>query len=134
MDIQLIRTYGPRGTNGQLYLNGRVVCYTIELPWNGNRRRTSCIPEGRYPLVKRYSARYGWHFEVCCVEGRSYILLHPANDALRELKGCIAPVSQLIGEGRGLSSRMAMDRLKVALYPLLDHREKLYITILNSKS
>lgn len=44
---------------------------------------------------------------VCNVPGREEIFIHPANDAMRELKGCIAPVSKIIGEGLGSNSRKA---------------------------
>jgi hypothetical protein len=45
------------------------------------------------------------------VPGRALILIHPANDALAELRGCIAPVSLLTGQGKGTGSRKAFSRL-----------------------
>lgn len=39
---------------------------------------------------------------VKAVAGRSFILIPPANDAQKELRGCIAPVSILTAEGKGL--------------------------------
>ncbi len=128
MELELIRTYFPNGTNGQLYHNGKLICYTIELPWLNNKPQVSCIPEGRYELVKRYSAKYKHHLHVLNVKGRSYILIHPANDAKKELKGCIAPVSILTAEGKGLRSRIARDKL----HQVLEHAwktEKVFITI-----
>ena len=101
MELKLERIYYPGGTNGNLYLNGAGLCHSIELPWKGNEPRRSCIPEGKYELSKRYSAKFGWHLLVKNVKDRSLVLIHPANNALKELKGCIAPVSFLTGAGRG---------------------------------
>lgn len=129
MELLLLRTYHPTGVNGVLYVDGIECCKTIELPWRQNARRISCIPEGTYVLRKRYSARFKWHFEVVGVPGRSAILLHPANDAGRELKGCIAPVLRHTGAGRGSSSRIALQRLKDLLYPALDQEKIIRLTI-----
>lgn len=54
------------------------------------------------------------------VKNRDLILFHPANDALRELNGCIAPVTELTGEGRGIRSRIAFERLKNSVFPYLE--------------
>ncbi len=63
--------------------------HTLELPWKDNKLRVSCIPCGTYLVKKRKSAKYGWHFHITDVEGRSYILIHNAN-YFHQLKGCIA--------------------------------------------
>jgi len=120
MELILNRTYHTTGTNGRLYCNGQEICKTIELAWRKNALRRSCIPEGKYRLSKRYSSKHGWHFEIMNVPNRSCILIHTANNAGRELLGCIAPVAQHIGEGKGNSSRIAMQRLRDLLFPLLD--------------
>ena len=111
MSLELIRTYFPQGTNGTLLFNGAAICSTIELPWKNNQPRISCIPEGTYRLVKRYSPHHKWHFELKDVPGRQLILVHPANDAMSELQGCIAPVSQLTGIGKGNFSRLAFKKI-----------------------
>ena len=132
MKLLLIRTYHPNGVNGVLWWDGAELCKTIELPWRDNARRISCIPEGTYGLRKRYSPRFHWHFELVGIPGRSAILLHPANDAYRELKGCIAPVLRNTGEGKGSSSRIALERLKDRLYPLLDKGYLIRLTVKSS--
>jgi hypothetical protein len=129
MELKLERIYYPGGTNGNLYLNGDGLCHSIELPWKGNEPRRSCIPEGRYELSKRYSAKFGWHLLVKNVQGRSLILIHPANNAQKELKGCIAPVSILTGAGRGTKSRIVFDKLLVMVYKSLDRNEPVFLNI-----
>src|SRR5690606_26004222 len=70
-----------------------------------------------------------WEFR-----GRKYILFHAGNDALKELRGCIAPVLQHTGEGRGLHSRMALQKMKDRLYPVLDKGIELTLTVKEAKS
>ena len=113
--------YFPEGTNGVLSLNGKEICKTIELPWRNNKARVSCIPEGKYKIRKRFSAKFKWHLELINVKNRKYILFHPANNALKELNGCIAPVSQITGEGRGNESRKAFEKLKNLVFPYLEN-------------
>ena len=64
MELELLRTYYPTGTNGNLLAVGIGLCHTIELPWKENQHQASCIPEGRYELVKRYSLKNKWHLLV----------------------------------------------------------------------
>lgn len=129
MELILWRTYYPTGTNGDLLFNGVVLCHTIELPWKENQHKISCIPEGKYELVKRYSIKFRWHLQLKNVEDRDLILIHPANDAFRELKGCIAPVSILQSPGKGLKSRVALEALKAIVYPELDQNKQFFLTI-----
>jgi len=49
--------------------------------------------------------------ELKNVKDRTLILIHPANSALKELKGCIAPVFEITGEGQGVLSRKAKKKL-----------------------
>lgn len=119
MYLFLTRSYLTAGTNGKLECDGLLICYTIELPWNGNKPQVSCIPEGRYCLRKRYSARFKWHLEVQDVVGRKFVLFHPANTALKELKGCIAPVTEHVGEGKGVLSRRAFYKLTALVFKAL---------------
>jgi hypothetical protein len=129
MELKITRTYFPNGTNGELLLNGERLCSTIELPWKENRSQISCIPEGRYELKKRYTPRFGKHFIVPNVPNRSYILLHAANDALKEIKGCIATVTTLTGEGKGAEARMALAKIVSVVYPAFDNGEKVFLEI-----
>jgi hypothetical protein len=125
MHMMLYRTYDASGVNGELYIDAALECYTIELPWLNNRPNRSCIPEGTYVLKERYSPRHGRHLEVTGVKGRSFILIHSANNALAELRGCIAPVTQLTGPGRGVLSRMAFERMSTKVFAALKRRHVL---------
>ena len=104
MELELIRTYYPAATNGKILYRDRLMMYSIELPWKNNHTRVSCIPEGKYELVKRWSPKFNRHLQVLNVPKRNFILIHPANDALHELKGCIATVILLTGVGKGICS------------------------------
>jgi hypothetical protein len=129
MQLELGRTYFPGGTNGLLTCEGGTVCQTIELPWKDNHAGVSCIPEGRYVLARRYSPHLGWHLWVKDVPGREYILIHPANDAIHELKGCIAPVAVVTAAGEGIQSRAAFNRLTALVFPALEQAQPVWLDI-----
>lgn len=131
MEIIITRRYHREGTNGVLTCNGITdpLCYTIELPWCNNRINVSCIPAGTYPVKERYSPKFGWHLHVQKVPGRTLILFHPANHALFELRGCIAPVTLLTGPGCGDDSRLAFEKLMRLAALSLRKGETLLLTI-----
>ena len=129
MELELIRTYYPEGTNGMILSQGRTVVYTIELPWKDNLERVSCIPEGRYELVDRWSPKFNRHLQVLAVPRRKNILIHPANDALQQLEGCIAPVLFITGAGKGARSRLALDCLTSLVSGALRRHEQVFLTI-----
>lgn len=88
---------GKKQTLGllDLLVNGDPVfnCKTLELPWKDNALRISCIPEGFYLVEKHNSPTFGKCFIVKSigkdqVEGRTWILIHPANFHT-DLLGCI---------------------------------------------
>jgi hypothetical protein len=133
MELRLLRSYYPHGTNGTLYLAGEKICCTIELPWKENQQRISCIPEGRYELKKRYTPRFGYHLLVRDVPGRSNILIHAFNNALEESKGCIATVSHCTGEGVGTFARITLQKLVHTVYPELDKKKPVFLTIIKEK-
>lgn len=129
MELELLRTYLPNGTNGAISRNGKPICYSIELPWRNNVPEVSCIPEGRYTLEKTHTEKFGWHLHLLGVKGRGLVMIHPANDALKELKGCIAPVSILCAEGKGLRSRIALEDLLAIVFPVLEDDQQVFLTI-----
>ena len=133
MELTLFRTCYPGGSNGMLFYKNSLLCYTIELPWLNNANQHSCIPEGTYRLQLRYSTKFKTHLQLMDVPGRELILIHPANDAIKELKGCIAPVTRNTGEGKGIMSRMALEQIKEVVFCHID-REPVFITIKNNNN
>ncbi len=129
MNILLHRTYLKEGTNSVLFYKGQFLGFAIELPWLDNKKSISCIPEGVYTLKPRYSEKFKHHLLVENVPGRSLILIHPANDAKKELKGCLAPVSTLTGIGKGLKSIPLFQKIISSCYQAFDRKETITLTI-----
>lgn len=129
MELTLERAYFKEGTNGALFCSGKLLCFTIELPWKENRRTVSCIPEGVYEVIPRYSTKFNHHLLVKDVKNRNLILIHPANDALKELQGCIAPVTYLSGIGKGSQSRSVMQKLLSLVHQAQERKETILLTI-----
>ncbi|MDQ1151167.1 hypothetical protein QE382_003151 [Sphingobacterium zeae] len=127
--LLLQRTYGAQGTNGTITYQGEVICHTIELPDRNNIPRISCIPIGQYKLEKRRYPKHGEQIGIPVVLGREAILIHAANNAWKELQGCIAPVTTLTGEGRGDYSGKALAKLKALVYSLWDMGDEVYLNI-----
>ncbi|WP_293936134.1 DUF5675 family protein [Sphingobacterium sp. UBA5996] len=127
--LLLQRKYGAQGTNGTITYQGEVICHTIELPDRNNIPRISCIPIGQYKLEKRRYPKHGEQIGIPIVLGREAILIHAANNALKELQGCIAPVTTLTGEGRGDYSGKALAKLKALVYSLWDQGDEVYLNI-----
>ena len=129
MNLLLHRTYLKEGTNGVLFYKGEFLGFTIELPWLENKRSISCIPEGVYELKPRFSEKFKHHLLIKNVPKRSLILIHPANDAKKELRGCIAPVSSLTGIGKGLSSKLIFQKIVSICHQAFERKETITLTI-----
>lgn len=103
--------YAPDGTFGKFLLPKGKSFFSVELPWFDNAPFTSCIPEGRYELVKRRSQvvkrssggefEEGW--EITGVPGRDDIMIHPGNWPFN-FQGCV---------GLGLNYEILADRAGV---------------------
>lgn len=61
---------------------------TMELEYNDNKKRISCIPPGVYIVKKRFSKKFGNHFHITDVPNRDFILIHSVNYS-RNLLGCV---------------------------------------------
>ncbi|WP_282123365.1 DUF5675 family protein [Algibacter mikhailovii] len=129
MELTLIRSYFKEGTNGTLFLSNKFFGFIIELPWKDNQKEVSCIPEGTYVFEPRFSDKFGHHLIVKGVPNRSLILIHVANDAQKELKGCLAPVTQLTGIGRGRFSKALFVKLISNCYQAFERKETIFLTI-----
>ncbi len=108
MVIELQRLYRDTWTDGMIFIKGILLCRSIELRWANNERNVSCVPEGVYPVAIIQHPKFGECLQINGVKGRSGILVHVANDAQKELRGCIAPVFSLSGNGKGQYSRLAL--------------------------
>jgi len=88
--VFLTRTkYEDKQTLGVIHYKGEELCVTLELAWNNNNPRVSCIPNAKYKVIRRQSPKYGQHFHITDVPGRSLILIHQANYHY-QLLGCVA--------------------------------------------
>lgn len=129
LDLTLNRIYYPTGTNGQILIGSAPVCYSIELPWKNNQRRISCIPEGRYELTIYNSPKHGPCLLLKNVPNRDMVEVHEANWAIKELNGCIAPVTTLDSPGVGWRSGDATNKLEGLVFPILKQGGKAWLTI-----
>lgn len=133
LNLKIVREYFTNGTNGHLFVDGVAFHYTIELPDKENHHKTSCIPEGRYELTKHYSTHLGWVIKLMNVPDRDAIYIHPANNALKELEGCIVPVTTLTGQGEGIVSRPVFNELKNKVYDAIGHGVRCFVEIESAK-
>ena len=108
MLLELQRLYRDGWTDGMIFIHGILLCRSIELGWANNERNVSCVPEGVYPVAIIQHPKFVECLRIDNVKGRSGILMHVANDARKELRGCIAPVFSLTGNGRGQYSKLAL--------------------------
>ena len=114
INLLIIRdTFTEESTVGELFLNGELMCDTLENPWKDNQRNISCIPEGEYKvrirLARESATRDYLHLLVKHVPNRDWILFHRGNSA-KDTSGYI-----LVGLGSQQdyvqNSRLAMDLL-----------------------
>ncbi len=123
--LKLIRTYRPNVTLGELTIDGKPLCNTIELPFLLNKKGVSAIPKGKYAMVWTFSPAFKRNtWRLVDVPNRDGILIHSANFT-RQLKGCIAPClshSDLDKDGvmDGASSAKALELVEAALRKFQD--------------
>jgi hypothetical protein len=132
MELQMQRSYFKEGTNSVLFINGVFLGFTIELPWNNNTKSKSCVPEGTYFLKARFSKKFRHHLVLENVDQRSLILIHAANNAKVELRGCIAPVTYLTGIGKGLYSKPLLDKILSSCHQAFERKEIVELIIKSS--
>jgi hypothetical protein len=93
INLLLIRdTFSKESTIGELFINGEIICDTLENPYLDNQRNISCIPEGEYPvrlrLARESASRDYLHLLVQDVPNRDWILFHRGNYP-KDTSGCI---------------------------------------------
>ncbi len=126
MKAVLSRRYGKNQTFGRLMvLEGEKVntqVLSLELPWYGNQKSSSCIPEGKYEVHRIYSPKFGKCFHVLDVPDRTAILIHSGNYAslteITDTTGCILP--GMAFEDINSDGNMDIIQSKHALNKLLD--------------
>jgi len=90
--------HGDRETLGVLLVDGRLFCYTLELPWRDNRNDISRIPDGHYRVRKYMSPKHAklmWGIED--VKNRQGVILGEVGNTAKDTLGCI-----LLGNRPGL--------------------------------
>ncbi len=100
---------------------------TMELEYNDNRKRVSCIPPGTYIVKKRTSPKYGEHFHITDVPNRDYILIHACNYS-RQLLGCIGVGDAHVDlDSDGLKDISNSKKTLAKLYSIMPDEFKLVI-------
>jgi hypothetical protein len=99
--------------SGQLSLEGDIVAYTLERPWEGNIPLISSIPAGRYSAFVRTETKDRWRIELTDVPNRSNIQLHIGN-TLADGVGCIMIGSNLQKECTLVEGKAAFDKFKLS--------------------
>lgn len=92
---------------------GFPLCVTLENEWKGNARNISCIPDGRYRVVKHNGAKYRDVWRLEDVPGRTAILIHAGN-TVKDTEGCILVGRSFAGHGVA-DSRVALNALRKRL-------------------
>ena len=88
MIVEIRRNIEPEATIGTVIVGGEVLCFSLELPYYGNRRNVSCIPPGVYICTRSFSPKFGEVYKVNNVYQRSNILIHSGN-TVDDIEGCI---------------------------------------------
>lgn len=109
---------GEKATLGELIIDGHgFKCWTLELPWLGNKSDISCIPAGTYIGKKHYSDKNGYCIAILDVTGRDNIQVHSGN-WLHQIKGCLLVGRTIRHNHKGImvtSSRNTLDYLLTLL-------------------
>lgn len=89
--LRIERSYYDDFTSGILTSDNRILktlIYTLELPYINNQNNISCIPTGRYKIVKHISPKFKLCFLIKNVKDRENILIHAGNYT-KDTQGCI---------------------------------------------
>lgn len=110
-------------TFGELYVDGTLVCLTLEEPWRNNEPDVSCIPKGTYKLELEYSPSKGkMLWTIKGVPHRTYVRIHSGN-TVADTEGCPLTGSKrgmLNGQKAVLASRVAFEKFMKAMSSAVD--------------
>lgn len=103
-------------------------CRTLEPQWNSNKESDSCMPNGWYWLVKRWSDQYKNHFEIQDVDYRTWMLLHFGNYR-KNTEGCVLPGKDFIDiDGDGHKDVTSSKKVMGKLNELLPHKIPIFFS------
>lgn len=120
-------------TIGCLAIDGTYFCDTLEPAWRDLKKKhkvkgRTAIPEGRYPVVITWSARFGqWLPLLVGVPMFEGIRIHAGNTA-RDTEGCIL-VGRNLKPGMVLDSRIWLKRVKQRIVEAKDLGEGVWIEV-----
>lgn len=82
-------TFTDTSTIGELFIDGRFNCYTLELSARKQDSVKNCIPAGKYEVQITYSTRFKKDMPLLMdVPGYEGIRIHPGNSSV-STEGCI---------------------------------------------
>lgn len=145
MDLLLKRkTRTTKSTEGELHINGSFECYTLEdvdrglkqsMPLDEIKMRKikgeTCIPEGRYRVIKQFWPKHGKHFLMLVdVPGYQGIFIHVGNKA-DDSEGCLLVGSSNTKQGDDFieQSKKALEALETKAFLADSKGEEIWITI-----
>lgn len=140
LTLQRERPDGKDGIVGMIMHNDKHLCYSLELEWNDNARRKSCIPKGEYEIKlrpwggyhERYKRRFDNHdqgmLEIVNVPDRSHILFHCGNRP-KDTAGCVLVGSKADANKSILYQSAIAYELFYAYVCKLLQKSKVYIKI-----
>tara|TARA_R110000851_G_scaffold160786_1_gene304104 strand:- start:46133 stop:46597 length:465 start_codon:yes stop_codon:yes gene_type:complete len=107
-----------------------ILC-SLELPDKNNKQSVSRIPAGTYTVVARHSPKFGHHFHVLGVPGRSYILIHTGNYHT-DIRGCILIGMEFahVGSTKEIDVKRSRTAMEV-LHKHLDGQDEIKLTIID---
>lgn len=132
------RLYRKDATESELWFRDTLFCYILELEWRNNQRRISCIPEGEYELLPRFTPKRGEHIILSKVPNRDSILIHAGNDVSIEdgddadSLGCLLPQTAIMttkGKTVGVGSREANKLLTRLIYSFFGKKTRMFLRI-----
>ena len=140
MQIELRRhTKGQRSTLGDLFIDGQLVCHTLEdvvrdLGPHGEGKvpGETAIPPGTYPVIVNMSPRFGRLFpRLLVVPFFDGILIHKGNRS-EDTHGCILVGMEIGGPDLLLRSTEAFDLVFPMIQGAYERLEEIQITVLNA--
>ena len=133
MKIEVIRTHrSPDATAGELYVDGKFVCYTLEDAIRKAKiKGITAIPAGTYDVIINMSTRFKCLMPLLLnVPDYEGVRIHPGNTP-EDTEGCILVGSNMRSDGRFVSESV---KAYTKLFAMMTAaKDKITITITNPK-